>query len=294
MNRLKRQELKQKWYFVFHYLPRNAQINTIIVQHIRTKNNTKLNICPYVLTNSNSTIVNGSLLALIMVNNSTDIGRSLSSISNTFCLFTRCFYSHIQSKRIVKQRRNSWHKFQAELYCTHTGKHVLVLSSTNALNDDNFTKTIEYQCNLQFCKLTKSEMENTIFLLWKWTKYIEIPVKHNDTTKAGHRSIQRMETHFVQQHKYLMEISSCTISWINITLYQKFCSDTKWGYHYGQMNYNQRYSVTKLFFAFGHRFYSFILWVVVVECTLLALRYKSPDATIFHFILIRDYQNGWL
>lgn len=114
-------------------------------------------------TQTNSTIVNGSLLALIMVNNSTDIGRSLSSISK----FTRCFYSHIQSKRIVKQRRNSWHKFQAELYCTHTGKHVLVLSSTNALNDDNFTKTIEYQCNLQFCKLTESEMENTIFFVMK-------------------------------------------------------------------------------------------------------------------------------
>lgn len=155
-------------------------------------------------------------------------------------------------------------------------------------------KLLNINATCNFASLQKVKWKTQFFLLWKWTKYIEIPVKHNDTTKAGHRSIQRMETHFVQQHKYLMEISSCTISWINITLYQKFCSDTTWGYHYGQMNYNQWYSVTKFFFAFGHRFYSFILWLVVVECTLLALRYKSPDATIFHFILIRDYQNGWL
>lgn len=106
MKRLKRQEMKQND-TVFHCLLRNAQINTIIVQHIRTKTIQSLT---YVLTNSNSTIVNGSLLALIMVNNFTDTGRPLSRISNTFCLFTRCFYSHVQSKRIIKQGHKSWHK----------------------------------------------------------------------------------------------------------------------------------------------------------------------------------------
>lgn len=173
-------------------------------------------------TQTNSTIIHGWLLALITVNNSTDTGRSLSSISNTICSFTQCFHSHIHPKRIFKQSHNFWHKFQSELYCTHTEKHVLVLWSTNTLNNDNFTKNFLLQ---------KS---------WKWTKYIEIPDKHNDTTKAGHRSIQRMERLFVQQHKYTVEISSCTISWIYITQYQKFPSDTKWGYHYGKMNHNQK------------------------------------------------------
>lgn len=49
MKRLKRQELKQND-TVFHCLLRNAQINTIIVQHIRTKTIQSLT---YVLTNSN-------------------------------------------------------------------------------------------------------------------------------------------------------------------------------------------------------------------------------------------------
>lgn len=49
MKRLKRQELKQND-TVFHCLLRNAQINTIIVQHIRTETIQSLT---YVLTNSN-------------------------------------------------------------------------------------------------------------------------------------------------------------------------------------------------------------------------------------------------
>lgn len=86
-------------------------------------------------TQTNSTIIHGWLLALITVNNSTDTGRSLSSISNTICSFTQCFHSHIHPKRIFKQSHNFWHKFQSELYCTHTEKHVLVLWSTNTLNN---------------------------------------------------------------------------------------------------------------------------------------------------------------
>lgn len=105
-------------------------------------------------TQTNSTIIHGWLLALITVNNSTDTGRSLSSISNTICSFTQCFHSHIHPKRIFKQSHNFWHKFQSELYCTHREKHVLVLWSTNTLNNDNFTKNlfIEYQWTSFFVK----------------------------------------------------------------------------------------------------------------------------------------------
>lgn len=60
MKRLKRQELKQND-TVFHCLLRNAQINTIIVQHIRTETIQSLT---YVLTNSNKLLLSSTVHSL--------------------------------------------------------------------------------------------------------------------------------------------------------------------------------------------------------------------------------------
>lgn len=145
MKRLKRQELKQND-TVFHCLLRNAQINTIIVQHIRTKTIQSLT---YVLTNSNKLYYRQRFTPCI--DHGEQFYRYWKTIEQNI-KYILSVYSMLLLSRSVQENYQTRTQFLTQslsrVVLHSYRKTVLVLWSTYALNHDNFTKTCSLNINI--------------------------------------------------------------------------------------------------------------------------------------------------